>query len=492
MSDVAIRPVPSPAYDRTPNTPANALGQLLRSEAAVILAMLVSLGIFYFVPSLPVRLIGGLAFFALTLYRIDVSLAMVALTAPLLYRFYPIGRLYFSLAEFIILCATAAWLVRDGLTLARTRRLPAVMAMLRQPAVRLSLLFGVIGTVWLLVPPAALRQFALREFRVTVFEPVLFFLLIVRWLHTERDVWRTVGAWLVGAAIIGYIGVEQFLFGTAWNMEGVNRVSSVYPSATAFGIYEGRALALGIVLVYFLPAIWHRWRVAAGLLSSVMALGVLFSFARGAWVGVFVALVAVALLTRRRTLVVSLVGVMAAALVALIPLTFFNVERITSIFNLGSASNTGVARGVIWSAALRIIRDHPILGIGQDQFLYQDKSYGVPQSRLFTTSHPHNWILDFWLRLGLPGLLWMLAALTYFFRQCFQLWKRYANTALGALSLGLFASMVDFAVHGLLDMAYFTMDLALTFWLTMGLMALLTRGVAGDEASAGVTGNFES
>ncbi len=441
--------------------------------------MLISLGIFYFVPALPVRMVGGAAFFALTLYRINMSLAMVALTAPLLYRFYPIGRLYFSVAEFIILCATAAWVLRDGLTLVRTKRLPAIMPMLRQRAVWLSLLFGVIGTAWLLVPDSAHRQFALREFRVTIFEPVLFFLLIVRWLHTERDVWRTVGAWLVGAAVIGYIGVEQFLFGNAWNMEGVNRVSSVYPSATAFGIYEGRALALGIVLVYFLPAIWRRWRIAAGLLSGIMALGVLFSFARGAWIGVFAALAVVAYLTRKRALVMSLIGVVAAALVALIPLTLFNVERITSIFNFGSESNTGVARGVIWSAALRIIRDHPILGIGQDQFLYQDKSYGVPQARLFTTSHPHNWILDFWLRLGLPGLLWMVGALTYFFRQCFQLWKRHAGTALGALALGLLASMVDFAVHGLLDMAYFTMDLALTFWLTMGLMVLLKRGVSG-------------
>lgn len=479
MSGLATQPVPSPAYDRTPDVPVSPIPGLLRSEMAVVIAMLVSLGIYYVVPSFPLRMVGAAAFFALTLFRIDVSLAMVPLTAPLLYRFYPTGRLYFSLAEFIILCAVAAWIIRDGLTLARTRRLPAIREMLSQRAVWLSLAFGVIGTLWLLVPEGAQRQFALREYRVTVFEPVLFFLLIVRWLHTERDVWRMVSAWLVGAALVGYVGVEQFLFGNAWNMEGVNRVSSVYPSATAFGIYEGRALALGIVLAFFLPAIWRRWRIAATMLSIVTGLGVFFSFARGAWIGVFVALVVVALITRKRALILSLGGVIVAGLLAAIPLTLLNVRRLTDLFNLGSDSNTGIARFVIWDAALKIIRDHPILGIGQDQFLYQDKSYGVPQSRLFTTSHPHNWILDFWLRLGLPGLLWMLAALTYFFRQCYQLWKRYGDTALGALAIGLLASMVDFAVHGLLDMAYFTMDLAVTFWLTMGLMLLLKRGVEG-------------
>ena len=94
----------------------------------------------------------------------------------------------------------------------------------------------------------------------------------------------------------------------------------------------------------------------------------------------------------------------------------------------------------------------------------------MPQLRFFTTSHPHNWVFDFWLRLGLPGLLWLLVALAYFFRQTYLLWIRLRGTAYGALALGLMASMIDFAVHGLLDMAYFTIDSALTFWLTVALV----------------------
>src|SRR5207237_10894768 len=111
-------------------------------------------------------------------------------------------------------------------------------------------------------------------------------------------------------------------------------------------------------------------------------------------------------------------------------------------------------------------------GIGQDQFLYVDPKYGVPNVRFLTVSHPHNWILDFWLRLGLPGLVWIVAAVAYFFRQAVSLWNVYKNTALGALVLGLMALLIDFAVHGLMDMAYFSMDLALTFWLNFGLLIL--------------------
>ena len=437
--------------------------------------MLVALAIYYFVPYLPVRMIGLAAFFALTVYRIDLSLATVPLAIPLLYHYYPLGRFQFSLAEVIILCATGAWIIRDTLTLVRTRKLPWLREMLRQPLVWLALAFGAIATLWLLVPDGSNRQFAIREYRVTILEPLVFFFLVVRWLRTERDIWRIVAAWLIAAAVTGYEGVEQFLFGEAWNMEGVNRVSSVYPSATAFGIYAGRALALGIVLFYFLPREWRPWRIATGLLTTLIGLGVLFSFARGAWIGVFVALAVVAIITRYRPLVLTVGGTIAAGILAMLVAFAGNIERFTSIFDLSTEDNTGVARFEIWEAGRKILRDNPILGIGQDQFAYQDPEYGVPTARLFVTSHPHNFLLDFWLRLGLPGLLWILGTLAFVIWQFDKLWRAHRNTAIGALALALLASMVDFAVHGLLDMAYFTMDLALTFWLTIGLLILMKR-----------------
>jgi O-antigen ligase len=446
---------------------------LATSEPAILAGLIFTLGLFYLVPGLPVKALGLLGFFALTLYRPNLHLAMVPITAPLFFRQQAINGLYFPLPEVVVATGVAAWVLRDGWTLLRTRRLAWLKPWIRHPGVWLAAAFLVIGTLWLLVPPGGeLRKVALREFRWTVLEPVLFVALMLRWLRTERDIWRMVGSWLIAAALVGREGVEQFLFGQAWSMEGVARVSSVFPSATAFGIYLGRPLALGIILAIFLPPKWRTWRIAAGLLSAVMALGVLLSFTRGTWIGVFVALVVVAIITRHRLL---LAGIGAAVVGGLALLPFVRVERITSMFDFSTQDNTGVARGKIWGAALNILRDHPFTGIGQDQFLYADPKYGVPQLRFFETSHPHNWVLDFWLRLGLPGLAWMLVALGYVFWQSVRLWRSLRGTALGALVLGLLASMVDFAVHGLLDMAYFTMDLALTFWLTIGLLLLIQK-----------------
>ncbi len=455
----------------------------LRSEPMVLTAMLAAVALYYFVPGLYAVVAGVGAFFLLSVLRPDLGLALVPLAAPLFYRQRGIplplpGRdadLYFPVAEVLLGCLAGAWVARDGWTLLRTRRLEWPMTWRSEPWIWFAAVFVVIGVLWLFVAPipdSGLRRVAFREFRWTVLEPALFLFLMVRWINTERGVWRMVAAWLIAAALVSREGVEQYLYGQAAVMEGVGRATSVYPSATAFGIYTGRALPVAVSLAIFLPRDWRLWRWASVALGAVIGAGVIVSFTRGAWIGVFAAMLVVAVIARHRPLLMALgVGVVAG----LAALPFIRIERITSMFDFNTEDNTGVARARIWTAALRIIRDHPFTGIGQDQFLYADPSYGVPQMRFFTTSHPHNWVLDFWLRLGIPGLLWMVATLVYFFRTVLALCRKWAGTALGALSLGLLASMTDYVVHGLLDMAYFTMDLALSFWLTVGLVVILGR-----------------
>jgi putative inorganic carbon (hco3(-)) transporter len=447
--------------------------------------MLLGLGLYYLGGPVPLRLAGLLLFGGLTLLRPSLHLAIVPLTLPLFYRQESILGLYFPLAEVTIWVGVGAWVLHDawGLLRGEWRPAPVLRSLVREPTVWIALALAVIATLWLIVPPTwDLRKIAFREYRWTIMAPLLYFGLVLRWARVERDVWRIVASWLVASTLVSREGVEQFLAGETWSMEGVGRVSSVYPSATAFGIYVGRGLSLAAVLAIFLPAAWRGWRIACMLLSAVMALGLVLSFTRGAWIGVFAGLGVAALIARHHMLLAGLAAGAVMALAALATLSSAGIDRIRSMFDFSTQDNTGVARGQIWSAALRILGDNPVTGIGQDQLIYQDPSYGVPQLRFFQTSHPHNWVFDFWLRLGVPGLLWIIVALGWFFLMGTRLWNRLKGTALGALALGLVASMVDFAVHGLLDMAYFTMDLAVTFWLSVALLVLARQFGEREQA----------
>ena len=82
-------------------------------------------------------------------------------------------------------------------------------------------------------------------------------------------------------------------------------------------------------------------------------------------------------------------------------------------------------------------------------------------------------ILDFAARLGLIGLgvfIWMQIA---FWRTVLARIRHHASRPeYHALMIGLAASMVDFLTHGLVDAAYFVVDLAFVFMLTLALVQI--------------------
>ncbi len=102
-----------------------------------------------------------------------------------------------------------------------------------------------------------------------------------------------------------------------------------------------------------------------------------------------------------------------------------------------------------------MLRDHPLFGVGLDNFtyLYQQvyiRDGGTAEPNL---SHPHNWLLHFWLELGLFGLVAFLWLIGRFFQM--------ARKQHGWLVAGAVGAMADTLVHGLI-----------VFWLVLALPAL--------------------
>ena len=457
----------------------------LRSDTAALIALFLAAGLYYLGPGLPFAVLGGALFLALAVWRPALTLAPIAASVSLFYRPRAVGPYLFPLAEFLILAAVAAWLLRDSWDLLRRpgglAGVPTLLlTAIRRPFVWAAAGFLVAGLLSLVLPHPTHRAEALREFRWTIAEPLLFFALLARYVRAEADLFRILNAFLIAAALNAQVGVDQYLFGDTWSMEGVGRAIGLYPGATAFGIFVGRALAIALALALFLPdqePAQRRWRWAYALLSVPLGLGMLASFARGAWVGVFVALVVITFLSGARRVALGLVGLAALA----VPVALFALRNIQR-FSLTGSSN--LSRFAIWIPALRVIRDHLLTGIGPDQFLYQDPRYGIPNTRFQTVNHPHDWILDAWLRLGLWGLLLMIATIVAFFVSAVRAYRGRRGTALGAILLALIAGMTDHVIHGFVDQAYFTQDLALTFWMLLGLLGailLLPRPPAAVE-----------
>jgi len=129
-----------------------------------------------------------------------------------------------------------------------------------------------------------------------------------------------------------------------------------------------------------------------------------------------------------------------------------------------------------------MIRDHPLFGVGLDNFLYQYRDrYVLPEAIVERNlSHPHNIVLDFWTRLGILGVVAIVWLEVVFFREGLRLYRGLRDPDLRVLALGLMASMADCLAHGLIDNSYFLVDLAFVFMLTVGLGRRMAIAQGGD------------
>lgn len=359
------------------------------------------------------------------------------------------------------------------------------------PAVLL-LLLGLLSLLWV-ADPAFLTDSA-RQFRWVIVEPVLYYFLLTEVIKNRRSLLRVADFFMAGAVIVAVLGLVQYVQGSGTLVvEGVNRITGVYQHPNNLGLFMGRVMPLAACLALFLPWGWRKLVYAS--ITLPLAATLLLTFSRGAWLGA-AAGTAVALavgfryrqgrvagpVTRRTWGIVAGV-VVGLVLVAAVAYPYLP-ERVKS---LGS----GFIRLNIWESALHMGVDHPILGVGLDQFInqYQAK-YIAPEQRDDPatpqiegegyTSHPHNIVLDYWLNLGIMGLFVLLWLLWKYFRVAVNRVKAFTDTAgadpVGrALALGLLALMVDFLVHGLIDNSYFLMDLALVFWLSCAMLQIMRR-----------------
>ncbi len=209
--------------------------------------------------------------------------------------------------------------------------------------------------------------------------------------------------------------------------------------------------------------------------AGIVGLALVLTFSTGGWLGALAgALVVVAALGRRR--LAFRVGIAAAgALLLTSSLAIAGVlpERLNPL------RQTGGFRVDLWLSSLEMVRDHPLLGIGLDNFAYVYQTYlrdgAVAEPNL---SHPHNWILHVWLELGILGLVafcWLVV------RFWFSTREALTKTESPWLIAGAAGAMADVLVHGFIDNSYFLVDLAFVFWLCLALVADVRTDVRIDS-----------
>jgi O-antigen ligase len=503
-----------------------------------------ALALYYLTPWPALALLWLALIAALTWRSPRVALALLPLTFPFWYvpkRVY--GHLYFPLSEIMLAVIVAVVAVRVARNLTPWPPLPRGEGEIKQRAWRVARAWlarvgpaTVIGGALLFVGMtlgvliARRPHDALRAWRWEAVEPLLYLALATWYLRGRRwarlTLWALVGSGLIIAALataqtLGAhvtftpVGAGERLIPYLPPAAGPYRATAIiYGSANSAGAWLERAAPVALAIALLGRGLARRERLLAGAATLALLPALFWTDSRGAWLGAAAGLGLVALVWLAPIAVRAWEGYGAADMLTYRvwrwPVLVAGVAALALLWTAGSSlwggallriatvghTDTGAVRLLLWQSALHMIRDHPLLGIGPDQFLYYyDPAYtshpylishvnghltvAVYQPDL---AHPHNLLLDLWLSAGLLGLIGYIVVVVALVRRGWRLWWRAeASEASGAdaqpwrriAAVGVLGALLATLTHGMVDSAYFLPDLALAFWWGVATLAAL-------------------
>lgn len=255
-----------------------------------------------------------------------------------------------------------------------------------------------------------------------------------------------------------------------------------YRSVGFYGFYltfAGFAMTVFFLSSGFWVELKTKMRWLFGTLAVASFLAVVATFARSIWLSFGAAIPLFAFTRSRRTglIVTAALFIVVSAGILTLPAIRFRVESIIDISQNETRLN-------LWKTALRIAQDHPVTGVGEDNWDYVFDNYRV-DGYYDTIVHPHNDYLTVLVSSGVPGLLAFLAiwgvTLTAGFRA-----SLYANDErLRAIALGSTFSVVGLLVGGIFQNYYGSFINCLGWWFVTGLLFAASALASQEKGKTG-------
>ena len=237
---------------------------------------------------------------------------------------------------------------------------------------------------------------------------------------------------------IAMVGLWQFAHGGDDLENRIHATLSIYMTFAALVMIASCIL----LAILFEGRGRGRW---IGLAAAVPLLAMLLTFTRNAYVGMLAALLAYLLWRRPRALL--LVLPVLVLVVALLPAEIRG--RMRSIGDLSDPSNRD--RVSMLHAGLRMVGDHPVLGLGPEMVKYYYPLYRDPDAVHWTVAHLHNNALQIAAASGMPAAAAYLGLALLPIAAAARRLRRERRPQVAAQLAAVFLASVALVVAGLFE-----------------------------------------
>ena len=290
---------------------------------------------------------------------------------------------------------------------------------------------------------------AVSGYRATV-QYMLWFLLLMRLLRSDRDLMILYGSLIALAFVISLHGIYQYIIAvpipSSWTDQAETsvrtRVYSIFGSPNIMGDFMLLFAPMAAALAYWFKD--RKMQVICWIVTFCMCFACLFTMSRGAWVGMAVAIIVFALLVDRRLLGVLLVAMCFALMLPFVSSRLgylFTEDFATSTSNGGRASRWELGLGYLYDS-------NPLLGLGLGMFggavAMQNQVYSW-----MSYFYMDNYYLKILCEMGWIGLLCFILLLAVMVWTCCRSIYRahYKPDRMAPLAAGMLSGLCGVLTH---------------------------------------------
>ena len=266
---------------------------------------------------------------------------------------------------------------------------------------------------------------------------------------------------VVSAFVANTIGLYQLL------QTPMLRIQSVFGNPMPFGehIFLVGAFIFPLTTLY-MPSFLRPAKLFFRITLLLSIISLVFNQTRAIWIAGSAVWLALLMLHGRKSRHLLFGSVVLSLLVAFFFILSPGLQtRLISISSSTNQSNT--ERLSIWQATVKMIADHPLLGVGPDNFgeRYQTR-YILPSARERHQRDAHNTYLSTAAELGLLGLI---AFLNLTGQLLIAFFRRARQSVVPAWPLAGFLVVLGFCIYGTMNSLINTFWAVRLFWLMVGI-----------------------
>ncbi|MDD5083862.1 MAG: O-antigen ligase family protein [Candidatus Moranbacteria bacterium] len=264
------------------------------------------------------------------------------------------------------------------------------------------------------------------------------------------------------------IAALSFFFQNDLTYDGRLRAFYLSPNYLALFLFPGVLLGWHFLIKYWVQR--KPWLFAIALASWMMLCATLYltlsyTVITASLLGFFIAL----FLASNRSYFsrITLIALFVSS-ISFFLLFQMHGQKFSDLIHFNERSSL-VSRMMIWQSSIKMIADHPIIGIGPGNFqtTYLDYQSYFPPYLEWAVPHPHNLYLAFWLQTGIIGLIGFIC-LNIFWIHHISSYVTHGTKKV-PFAWTLLGILIALLCIGLLDTPYWKNDLAYTFWLLIAL-----------------------